>query len=78
MLAIGGNDKKVCSVHTLQSSFIEKYDFRAEKWTPINSNTKNDCSFIHNRAHCPNTINLNGSSISTSSPRRQFGVAFLE
>ena len=31
-------------MHTMHANFIEKYDFRTEKWVPLNSNQKNECN----------------------------------
>lgn len=56
-------------MHSLNSNFIEKYDFRLEKWIALNLNQQND--FIkNNRDHIPPTLN--------AITRRQFATAFLE
>ena len=71
-MCVGGYD---CSKHSsYNSSFIEKYDCRTDKWTPLNINYNGLGSFSNN-----SSTNLNQINSSTNlNKRQQFGMAIFE
>ena len=46
-------------MHSLNSNFIEKYDFRLEKWIALNLNQQND--FIKNNSFEAKEYNTNSN-----------------